>query len=298
MGPRGPYFQVLSPRVRVPRVCPRACGGSFWSTRPSNSVHGSSPRVPGRRAGAVRPVSDAGFIPARAGQRCLWSLPSSLRTWFIPARAGQSFGTGRCFTLPSVHPRACGGLSSIPKSSHPKPASSPRARGIPRSGLAEGPGDRIHPRAHRARATRLVRVCLPRFLRSRAVDPPGCLRPCGRGRPDRTVQKLSRSTSRRVPQGAPVSLNVRVRVVALCCSSVALPDPAVPAVPERPPRSGAVAASPAILLFSCRPSQVAARSDWFAVPLIRILDSHRRPFRRSAFGCREEVFERPGSRCL
>ena len=89
-------------------VHPRACGGASRRTASSSGDHGSSPRVRGSRPAGP---------PRRSPRR------------FIPARAGEPRRRASRRAICTVHPRACGGASTLRHEQPSSPGSSPRVRG-------------------------------------------------------------------------------------------------------------------------------------------------------------------------
>ncbi len=85
-----------SNRLTLPRVYPRACGGTRSMPRRNSSWCGLSPRVRGN-------PSPPATMPAT--------------TWSIPARAGEPPHPTRPRDTPAVYPRACGGTAG----QHPDP---------------------------------------------------------------------------------------------------------------------------------------------------------------------------------
>ena len=177
--------QLWSRRARVPPVHPRACGELLDEAASTQAVDGSSPRVRGTPRRGCQHAGRRRFIPARAGnsrrQRgSVWSRTvhpracgelnadmesrgewtgSSPRvrgtridrarlrhgTRFIPARAGNSVKPSRCGRWVSVHPRACGELSSATWIRVVSYGSSPRVRGTPPADLREAVPTRFIP---------------------------------------------------------------------------------------------------------------------------------------------------------
>ena len=108
-----------SPRVRGTRpaargqepgmaVHPRVCGELDKLPRGWHPIFGSSPRVRGTHLQSGRPRP---------------------RSRFIPACAGNSHAAPGCLTPTTVHPRVCGELLRLPRSTRSLLGSSPRVRG-------------------------------------------------------------------------------------------------------------------------------------------------------------------------
>ena len=97
--------------VPLPRVYPRACGGTWRGIVKSLVVAGSIPA----RAGEPKSVNAVvqrfrGSIPARAGEPgkgC--KIKSLLLPWSIPGACGGTVGGLHPPREPRVYPRACGG---------------------------------------------------------------------------------------------------------------------------------------------------------------------------------------------
>ena len=102
------------------RAHPRACGENGDAPYSMSQYQGSSPRVRGKLATAVREALAARLIPARAGKTSSSSGPTS-GTW--------------------AHPRACGENPGESRRLGPGVGSSPRVRGKQRAGDA---GARLH----------------------------------------------------------------------------------------------------------------------------------------------------------
>ena len=105
----------------IPRVYPRACGGTVRTSEPPFRKTGLSPRVRGNPGLAPAACRHQGSIPARAGEPV-----EALRT---------SLHTG-------VYPRACGGTVREIRVSQADQGLSPRVRGnqVPEAVLASGRG--------------------------------------------------------------------------------------------------------------------------------------------------------------
>ena len=151
-----------SPRVRGtrPRSCssfgssrfiPACAGNSVSPLRSRGSPSGSSPRVRGtpnrsspppsgssvhpRVCGelvqrALRRLADRGSSPRVRGTLVRHGNPVGVER-FIPACAGNSNSARRVSRSRTVHPRVCGELRSIMRSSAGSSGSSPRVRGTP-----------------------------------------------------------------------------------------------------------------------------------------------------------------------
>ena len=153
-------------------VHPRACGELEEIARDADFSRGSSPRMRGTRHLTVADRVSRRFIPAHAGnshhsehRRCRESVHPracgelgfgdnsdykivgssprmrgtqrgvgrrSCRNRFIPAHAGNSAAVPAASVCNSVHPRACGELSSTSEQTYHLSGSSPRMRGTPR----------------------------------------------------------------------------------------------------------------------------------------------------------------------
>ena len=127
-------------------VHPRACGGANGDRRMPSSWLGPSPRVRGSR------------LPNRHEDRGQGS---------IPARAGEPPCTSWRKIIPTVHPRACGGATTVKRCSRTATGPSPRVRGSqlesvsltrptgsiparagePQTGHSQADPHRVHPRA-------------------------------------------------------------------------------------------------------------------------------------------------------
>ncbi len=94
--------------LRPPSVHPRACGELTLNGTEQFEYVGSSPRMRGTRQISARP------------RRVIW---------FIPAHAGNSCPFHSNLYIPTVHPRACGELRCVCRSSADGHGSSPRMRG-------------------------------------------------------------------------------------------------------------------------------------------------------------------------
>ena len=90
------------------RVYPRACGGTWNSSRASLIMRGLSPRVRGNHAARRRSLGWPGSIPARAGEPSRWRSRAQA-TW--------------------VYPRVCGGALLDEVTLMPEDGLSPRVRG-------------------------------------------------------------------------------------------------------------------------------------------------------------------------
>ena len=100
-------------------VHPRACGELFGQ---HSTVYGSSPRVRGTLRIAGGSTGQVGSSPrVRRAREC--GSP----------RAGNSATKSRARGATTVHPRACGELSSRRRITDPSTGSSPRVRGTPQA---------------------------------------------------------------------------------------------------------------------------------------------------------------------
>ena len=151
------------------RVHPRACGGTWFRVTVACGLRGASPRVRGNRLAGVAVGPPDGCIPARAGEppqlghqhlvprvhpracggTTSWrvsvcgTLGASPRVrgnpgrpvgrgragGCIPARAGEPTAASDQDALNQVHPRACGGTTSIKTFNATRTGASPRVRG-------------------------------------------------------------------------------------------------------------------------------------------------------------------------
>ena len=154
-------------------VHPRACGELPPAIEDTNESSGSSPRVRGTPPSSGVTFSACRFIPARAGNSSASTVRAAQCTVhpracgelsaiaggstgqvgssprvrgtrvpihkgagimrFIPARAGNSATKSRARGATTVHPRACGELSSRRRITDPSTGSSPRVRGTPQA---------------------------------------------------------------------------------------------------------------------------------------------------------------------
>ena len=158
-----------SVRARRPRssspVHPRACGELMNTASPLLSRSGSSPRMRGtrERSGWRRPQRtvhpracgelsrpglaespSAGSSPRMRGTHYLFGGCPVLER-FIPAHAGNSVRRPRSLPRPTVHPRACGELSSSRRYAQSSSGSSPRMRGTPPAPSPNRPTQRFIP---------------------------------------------------------------------------------------------------------------------------------------------------------
>ena len=140
----------------MPRVHPRACGGSSRLPSRCRSNSGPSPRV--RAKLILRRVRRRcrGSIPARAGEavtglaafglgggpsprvrakRCGGRMRCA-SVGSIPARAGEASPCLRGGSHPQVHPRACGGSPAASEVAGAVGGPSPRVRGKPTNTMA------------------------------------------------------------------------------------------------------------------------------------------------------------------
>ena len=160
-----------SPDFWSQKVYPRACGGTFITSKNSNIPSGLSPRVRGNPFGDTCACSEFGSIPARAGEPRVsgrrtqvngvypracggTGFPSLLaasrqglsprvrgnpflrkcamaNVGSIPARAGEPRSGADCFGRNPVYPRACGGTFAGELRASIIDGLSPRVRGNP-----------------------------------------------------------------------------------------------------------------------------------------------------------------------
>ena len=117
-----------------PSVHPRACGELFADFAQSIVADGSSPRMRGTPQASPHPIASVtGSSPRMRGTRMVRS-PEASRNRFIPAHAGNSehnqtlsnkwagssprmrgtrYGDLHAFRVHTVHPRACGELTTV-----------------------------------------------------------------------------------------------------------------------------------------------------------------------------------------
>ena len=145
-------------RECLPRVYPRACGGTGSSSHGFADRKGLSPRVRGNRSASGRVRFKSGSIPARAGEP-----PRTLSLAF----RGQ------------VYPRACGGTPAHRTLAEVYQGLSPRVRG----NLAIEHCERSKYRSIPARAGE------PRLPRTARTEPRVYPRACG-GTPRRERQRI------------------------------------------------------------------------------------------------------------
>ena len=119
----GEPWRDVDDRPRL-EVHPRACGGAGRTPAGGSPGSGSSPRVRGS--------------PRRSWRR-------STSRGFIPARAGEPVGDHDGARVDQVHPRACGGASSVSSVMGSSFGSSPRVRGSPGAALRRGDSLRFIP---------------------------------------------------------------------------------------------------------------------------------------------------------
>ena len=150
-------------------VHPRVCGGNVYLTQYSTLPKGTSPRVRGKRTGRGEKSSRQRYIPACAGETpnredldafptvhprvCGGNqertiLPESSKgtsprvrgkpefpcvenivVGYIPACAGETGPAFHGCIVPGVHPRVCGGNSTIESCRISSSGTSPRVRG-------------------------------------------------------------------------------------------------------------------------------------------------------------------------
>ena len=153
----------------VPRVYPRACGGTYDTCGPGHPDEGLSPRLRGNRVHQGDNEGVWGSIPAPAGEPTIsmtsagygWvypracggtrvaaekgigrgglsprlrgnrfaSLPSIAKVGSIPAPAGEPSSSGGAGASSGVYPRACGGTDNRLPFADSLPGLSPRLRG-------------------------------------------------------------------------------------------------------------------------------------------------------------------------
>ena len=128
-----------------PGVYPRVCGGTLRRQSPLRRGSGLSPRVRGNHNGQDYQATNAGSIPACAGEpSSLVNTENPLRS--IPACAGEPTIQMEGWTGNRVYPRVCGGTQWAKEHGQRPNGLSPRVRGNPGRLPGYGPDDGVYPR--------------------------------------------------------------------------------------------------------------------------------------------------------
>ena len=207
---------------------PRACGENHQAVHRVVLVHGSSPRVRGKRRWNGRERRRGGLIPARTGKTtsswtaarrrpahpracgenniAIWSITRTggssprvrgklmdkthvlVKPGLIPARAGKTSGPPARSPRRWAHPRACGENFTRTPTTDKRGGSSPRVRGKPR----RRPRNRVPPGLIPARAGKTSWMEPP--LPQRRAHP----RACGENEPLPAPACVHRGSSPRV----------------------------------------------------------------------------------------------------
>ena len=176
-------WRRLSAARDYPRVCgehnsirvksrivsdhPRVCGEHGAVEYVPDAVAGSSPRVRGTPADAVRGEGAAGIDPRVCGEHQGEDRADDRRQGSIPACAGNTFDSPLKFEPREDHPRVCGEHSASSTSFAFGSGSSPRVRGTRELGFVHPSGYGIIPacagnticRRSRRRKSRVIPAC-------------------------------------------------------------------------------------------------------------------------------------------
>ena len=115
------------------RVYPRVCGGTIYSSTPTSSRAGLSPRVRGNRSGPTDPQTNSGSIPACAGEPSPTEDREQSCQGLSPRVRGnhRSRGHTHLATVRGLSPRVRGNLSAPLPFRHPRHGSIPACAGEP-----------------------------------------------------------------------------------------------------------------------------------------------------------------------
>ena len=128
-----------------PGVYPRVCGGTLRRQSPLRRGSGLSPRVRGNHNGQDYQATNAGSIPACAGEpSSLVNTENPLRS--IPACAGEPSGPKNTANAPTVYPRVCGGTPGGCRATGRTTGSIPACAGEPSFIRALAADFRVYPR--------------------------------------------------------------------------------------------------------------------------------------------------------